>query len=86
MESYTFCTIINLAILAAISWLGYLVEKGTNMFLIFVMVVLAFGMILPARDIFTCQKCGWSGEVKTFTSSMPFSSSAVCNEKERGNH
>ena len=63
---YIYCIIVTLAKVAACVFLGWCVLQGATPWLIIVMFGLAIGTVFPAHDIFTCPKCGWVGEVKTY--------------------
>ena len=63
---YLFCLVVDLAVLSCVGWIGWLVWHGASAWLVLVMLMLAIATILPGRDIFTCPKCGYAGEVKVF--------------------
>lgn len=66
MMPYLFCLAVDLAALACVCWLGWLVSRGASLWLVAVMGLVAVSTILPGRDIFTCPKCGNVAEVKVY--------------------
>ena len=63
---YIFCIIVNLATLAALTLLGYLLVKGGSQWLILVMCILAFRFVIPASGLYTCPQCGHTAKAKAF--------------------
>lgn len=63
---YIFCIVVNLATLAAITLLGYLLVKGGSQWLILVMCILAFRFVIPASSLYTCPQCGHTAKAKVF--------------------
>lgn len=63
---YIFCLLVDLASTLCCAWLGYLVYNGATKWLIPIMILLAFTVVMPSRDIFKCPKCGWVDEVKVY--------------------
>lgn len=66
MMPYVYCTTVTVAKIAACIFLGWCILKGATSWLIPVMLVLALGLVIPARDIFTCPSCGHMAEVKVY--------------------
>lgn len=65
--SYLFCALLFMAKTAACVALGWFVWHGATPWLILPMILICIsGTVIPARDVFTCQKCGFTGVVKTF--------------------
>lgn len=68
MMPYIFCLLVDLANYACVAWLGWLVWKGANGFLIFVMLLLPLCMLFPGKSVFTCPECGHAAEASVFQS------------------
>ncbi|MCR5563673.1 MAG: hypothetical protein K6F46_09995 [Desulfovibrio sp.] len=66
MMPYIYCLIVTLAQVATCAFLGWCTLQGASLWLIVVMLGIGCATVIPARDIFTCPKCGWIGEVKTY--------------------
>lgn len=67
---YLFCLIVDVATLACIAFLSWLIWKGASMWFILVILLLTFMPVFPGRDIFTCPKCGNVAEVKVYKGRM----------------
>ena len=67
---YLFCLIVDVATLACIAFLGWLIWKGASMWFVLVIILLTFMPVFPGRDIFTCQRCGNIAEVKLYKGRM----------------
>ena len=64
--SYLFCALLFMAKASACVALGWFVWHGATTWLILPMILMCMSTVIPARDVFTCPKCGFTGMVKTF--------------------
>lgn len=81
---YLFCLAVNLASLACVSWLGWLVWRGASLCLVMVMALVAVSTILPGQDIFTCPKCGNVAQVKVYKAKFDTTVGVQKEREEKG--
>lgn len=70
MMPYIFCLLVDLARVACIGLLGWMVYRGASAWLVVAIIFLAMSIVIPGNDIFTCPKCGHIDKVKVFSTSL----------------
>ena len=80
--SHVYCLVFALIHAVVVISLGWFVYKGASAWMILAMVLLSLSYVIPGKDKFTCPKCGWIGEVKTFTASQLLLEKKVVQNKE----
>lgn len=68
--SQVYCLCVTAINAIVIIFLGYFVWHNANSWLIAVMAILAIITVVPAKDFFTCPKCGHTGPVNVFRIGM----------------
>lgn len=69
---YLFCIIADLAIMAGVAWMAWLMCSGATVWLVVPTTFLASMLIVPSSDIFTCPKCGHVAKAKVFKGTLGY--------------
>lgn len=64
---YLYCMVVTVASTIACAFLGYCILKGASVWMVVPMCLLAYLIVVPGHNIFTCPKCGHTADVKAFT-------------------
>ena len=72
MMPYIFCLIVDIARVACIGFLGWIIYRGASAWLVVAIIFLAMSIVVPGNDIFTCPKCGHIDKVKVFSTSLSY--------------
>lgn len=70
MMPYIFCLLVDLARVACICLLGWMVYRGASAWLVVAIIFLASSVMVPGNNIFTCPKCGHTDKVKVFSTRL----------------